>query len=208
MAAGMEADFDPKAGWSRTRRSSSSWATAYTSTARRPSTYEEFYHPYQFYPAPIFAVPRNHDGENFPAQGSLDGFVRNFCAPKTVKLPEWGDSHRTAMVQPNVYWTLATPLLNVVGLYSNVPEGGELRSPQTDWLVHELKTLPTNAPLLVALHHAPYSADDHHSGSAPMKAVLEAAATAAGRHPDMVRASHVHDYQRLTKRRAGGAVTP
>ena len=59
----------------------------------------------------------------------------------------------------NVFWTLLTPLVNIVGLYSNVPEGGEIRSPQTDWLVNELKTLPTNLPLLVALHHPVYSAD-------------------------------------------------
>ena len=36
------------------------------------------------------------------------GFVGNFCAPAPVKMPESGDSNRTAMVQPNVYWTLMT----------------------------------------------------------------------------------------------------
>jgi hypothetical protein len=104
--------------------------------------YRQFYQPYEFYNGPIFAVPGNHDGENLPGENTLEGFIRNFCASSPVKMPESGDSHRTAMVQPNVYWTLLTPLTNFVGLYSNVPEGGEIRSPQTDWLVNELKTLP------------------------------------------------------------------
>ena len=100
----------------------------------------------------------------------------------------------------NVFWTLLTPLVNIVGLYSNVPEGGEIRSPQTDWLVNELKTLPTNLPLLVALHRPVYSADNHHSGSTPMKNVLESAIEQAGRHPEAILAGHVHDYQRLSKK--------
>ena len=36
--------------------------------------YEQFYHPYDLYPAPIFAVPGNHDGENLPGQNTLEGF--------------------------------------------------------------------------------------------------------------------------------------
>jgi hypothetical protein len=208
VAAGMEADFDPKAG------AESNPAFLYINgdcvyfNGETSKYYEQFYHPYSFYPGPIFAVPGNHDGENLPGQNTLDGFVRNFCAPKPVKLPESGDSQRTTQVQPNVYWTLVTPLVNIIGLYSNVPEGGELRSPQTDWLVNELKTLPTDVPLLVAMHHPVYSADDHHSGSIHMKTALDAAIAAAKRHPDMVVAGHVHDYQRLTKRQTGGTVVP
>jgi hypothetical protein len=93
--------------------------------------YSQFYEPYEHYPRPIFAVPGNHDGENLSTGSTLDGFVRNFCAPSPVKLPESGESGRTAMTQPNVYWTLLTPLVNIIGLYSNVPEGGEIKPPQT-----------------------------------------------------------------------------
>jgi len=208
VATGMEADFDPKA------TAESNPAFLYLAgdcvyfNGETSKYYEQFYHPYTFYNGPIFAVPGNHDGENLVGQDTLDGFVRNFCASKAMKLPESGDSHRTTMVQPNVYWTLLTPLVNIVGLYSNVPEGGELRSPQTDWLVSELKSLPKTKPLLVALHHPVYSADDHHSGSLHMKTALEAAATAAGRHPDMILAGHVHNYQRLTKQHPDGTVAP
>ena len=170
--------------------------------------YKQFYQPYEFYLAPIFAVPGNHDGENLPGDNSLDGFVRNFCAPSPIKREEAGDSHRTAMIQPNVYWTLLTPFVNIVGLYSNVPAGGDIRSPQKEWLVNELMTLPSDVPLFIALHHPIYSADDHHSGSTYMKDLLEQAAEQAGRHPDAILAGHVHNYQRLTKNRPDGTQVP
>lgn len=170
--------------------------------------YSQFYQPYQFYPRPIFAVAGNHDGENLEGEDTLKGFVRNFCAPKPLVRPEAGESHRTAMVQPNVYWTLLTPWVNFVGLYSNVPEGGDIRPPQTAWLVEQLKTLPKDKPVFVALHHPIYSADDHHSGSTHMKKVLESAVAQSGRHPEMVLAGHVHNYQRLTKKLSDGGQVP
>jgi len=171
--------------------------------------YAQFYQPYEHYPSPIFAVPGNHDGENLEGQPTLDGFVRNFCAPTPgIHQPEAGDVPRTAMTQPNVYWTLLTPLVNIVGLYSNVPDGGEIESPQTEWLVGELQSLPADVPIIVTLHHPVYSADTYHSGSPAMKATLESAAIAAGRHPDLVVAGHVHDYQRLTKIMADGSRIP
>jgi hypothetical protein len=46
----------------------------------------QFYEPYQYYPAPIFAVPGNHDGDTSVRPGdspdpepTLTGFIRNFC---------------------------------------------------------------------------------------------------------------------------------
>jgi hypothetical protein len=73
--------------------------------------------------------------------------VRNFCASAPVKMPESQESLRTAMVQPNFYWTLTTPLANFVGLYSGISEGGQTRSPQIGWFINEPKTLPTNVRL-------------------------------------------------------------
>ena len=112
------------------------------------------------------------------------------------------------MTQPNVYWTLLTPLVNIVGLYSNVPDGGEITESPTEWLVSELRSLPADVPIIVTLHHPVYSADTYHSGSPAMKTFLEDAAEAAGRHPDLVVAGHVHDYQRLTKVMADGSQIP
>jgi hypothetical protein len=208
VAKGMEQDVDPNADPSERPAFLYITGDCVYFNGEVTEYYKQFYQPYEFYNGPIFAVPGNHDGENLPGQNTLEGFVRNFCAPKAVKMPESGDSHRTAMVQPNVYWTLLTPLVNIVGLYSNVPAGGDVRPPQTDWLTEELKTLPRDTPLFVALHHPIYSADDHHSGSTYMKDMLETAAQRAGRHPDMVLAGHVHDYQRLTKNRPDGTRIP
>ncbi len=170
--------------------------------------YAQFYEPYEHYPGPIFAVPGNHDGENLPGTNTLDGFVRNFCAAAPVKMPESMSSQRTAMTQPNVYWTLLTPLASIVGLYSNVPEGGRIDPPQSTWLVNELKTLPADVPIIVTLHHPVYSADNFHSGSTHMKELIESAAKQAGRHPEMVVAGHVHNYQRFTKTMPDGAQVP
>ena len=170
--------------------------------------YAQFYEPYELYHRPIFAVAGNHDGENLPGDNTLEGFVRNFCAPEAVKMPEAQGSFRTAMTQPNVYWTLTTPLCSIVGLYSNVPEGGEIKEPQLSWLVEELKSLPVDIPLMVALHHPMYSADDHHSGSSRMRKVLGDAAAASGRYPDMVLAGHVHNYQRMSSEMPGRGLVP
>ncbi|HXZ54518.1 MAG TPA: metallophosphoesterase [Burkholderiales bacterium] len=163
--------------------------------------YAQYYQPYEHYLAPIFAVPGNHDGDPLAPEKSLDGFIRNFCATKPgLKTPESQDSPRTAMVQPNVYWTLLTPLVSIIGLYSNVPEHGVLHPDQLAWFVGELKSVPASLPILVALHHPPYSADDHHGGSQPMHDALDGAFAKAGRWPDMVLAGHVHDYQRFTRK--------
>ncbi|MBY0366174.1 MAG: metallophosphoesterase [Roseateles sp.] len=169
----------------------------------------QFYEPYKHYLAPIVAVPGNHDGENVPPGNTLDGFMKFFCDCKPQIFPElMGDNGRTTMTQPYVFWTLRTPLVNIVGLYSNVPEGGDIREPQLSWLTDQLKTLPKGLPLLVTLHHPIYSADVFHSGSTHMKDLLESAAQRAGRHPDMVLAGHVHMYERFTKTLAGGGVIP
>jgi len=208
VAKGMEQDFDPDAQLSDNPAFLYITGDCVYFNGEVAQYYSQFYEPYTFYSGPIFAVPGNHDGENLPDDDTLKGFLRNFCAPQAVKQPESGDSQRTAMIQPNVYWTLITPLANIVGLYSNVPEGGEILPPQTDWLVNELKTLPKNVPLLVALHHPLYSADDHHSGSTYMKKVIEKASADAGRRPDMILAGHVHNYQRINKVESDGTILP
>jgi hypothetical protein len=208
VAKGMEDDFNPAVDASENPAFLYITGDCVYFNGEVKEYFKQFYQPYEFYHGPIFAVPGNHDGENLPGDNTLDGFIRNFCAAQAVKMPEALSSHRTAMVQPNVYWTLLTPLANFVGLYSNVPEGGEIRAPQTDWLVNELKSLPKNVPLFVTLHHPVYSADDHHSGSTYMKNVLEHAVQQAGRHPDMIVAGHVHNYQRITKKQPDGTLVP
>jgi hypothetical protein len=162
--------------------------------------YPEFYEPYMTYPGPIFAIPGNHDGDIDPLtkETTLQEFVRNFCAPSPVHQPEAMDAPRDAMTQPNVYWTLQTPLATFIGLYSNCPEGGVLKADQVTWLKSELEAAPTGLALILAVHHPLYSAYGAHPGSQPLHKTIESACENAGRVPDLVLSGHVHDYQRFT----------
>ena len=160
----------------------------------------QFYEPYVHYAAPILAIPGNHDGDLKPndTTASLAAFVGNFCAQTPHPTPESQDTHRDAMTQPNVYWTLDAPFATIIGLYTNVPDGGRVDDQQRAWLVSELKNAPRSKALLLALHHPIYSADNFHGGSAVMRQLLTGAFKASGRTPDMVLTGHVHNYQRFT----------
>jgi hypothetical protein len=159
----------------------------------------QFYQPYEHYMAPIFAVPGNHDGDNIQPETSLEAFVRNFCSPQPVRTPEAGESLRTAMTQPNIFWTLITPFATIVGLYSNVPEQGRINEQQQEWLESELRNAPEDKPLFLTMHHPVFSADDHHSGSGDMKEAIDQAIQHTGRQFDIVFGGHVHNYQRFTR---------
>lgn len=163
----------------------------------------QFYEPYQAYDAPVLPIPGNHDGSidpQHPTEPSLKGFVRNFCASWPHVTREAGDINRDAMTLPNVYWTLRAPFATIVGLYTNVPEGGRVDDEQTGWLTEELRAAPPQAALIVALHHPVFSASSEKIGNVHLGEVLDAAAEKAGRVPDMVLTGHVHNYQRFTRR--------
>lgn len=167
------------------------------------SYYDQFYEAYEHYAAPIVAIPGNHDGDVNPTANprpsSLAAFVENFCAKEVTTTPEAGDVARDAMTQPHVYWTFETPLVTIVGLYTNVPEGGKLDDDQIAWLGSELKNAPKDRPLLLATHHPIFSLDDHHSGSTYLKDLLDEAFAQTGRLPDLILSGHVHNYQRFTR---------
>jgi acid phosphatase type 7 len=167
--------------------------------------FPQFYQPYEHYPNPIIAIPGNHDGDVYDdgkrtnPEPSLASFVRNFCASEPgVHTPEAREATRTAMVQPNVYFTLKTPFATFVGLYTNVPEGGVVHQNQQEWFAGELAAADKDMPLIVAMHHPIQSLDTFHSGSKTMAKVLETAVAKAKRQPAMVFAGHVHNYQRFS----------
>lgn len=166
--------------------------------------FPQFYDAYEYYNRPILAIPGNHDGgvgdEAIP---SLDAFMRNFCALSPSITPEAGDVNRDAMTQPNCYFTLNTPLATIIGLYTNVPEGGKVEQDQREWFVGELSAAPKGKAVLVAMHHPPLSMDDHHSGSEEMRILLEDSFRKSGRVPTAVFSAHVHNYQRFTVRVRG-----
>lgn len=177
--------------------------------------YEQFFAPFQNYPGAIFAIPGNHDGDVNPdvevPYQSLDAFTAVFCdTARRPVIPSRG-SARKSMTQPNVYWTLDTPLATFIGLYSNVPKYGVITSEQRNWLIQELLDAEIDRPgkaLIICVHHAPYSADTNHGSSIPVIELLEGAFEEAGVYPDIVFSGHVHNYQRFHKKYPGGIIVP
>jgi hypothetical protein len=177
--------------------------------------YDQFYEPYRNYPAPIIAIPGNHDGvvyANDPAP-TLDAFFRNFCAPSPVVTPEAAGLVRTAMIAPGVYFTLDAPYVKILGLYSNVLEdpgviSGEngsnttLDNRQIAFLTAALKRARAqkfSGAIIIAVHHPPFTGGSEHGGSPQMLADIDSACTAAGLWPHAVLAGHAHNYQRYTR---------
>ena len=134
---------------------------------------EQFYTPFTHYPRSIFAIAGNHDGKfsKHTARSAIDHFLLNFCATTGGVSPDNTVDHRHAMRQPYVYWRLNTHLAYIIGLYSNVANGGMLDDPhdpgahtQYDWLVEQLRDVrqknTQNVPrraVLLAVHYPPYS---------------------------------------------------
>jgi acid phosphatase type 7 len=175
----------------------------------------QFFEPYQKYPGPIFAIPGNHDSDINPdssvSYNSLDAFTAVFCDTERRSVPFSGNAARKSMVQPNVYWTLLTPLANIIGMYSNVPKFGVVTDEQRQWLIQELRRADGERPekaLILCLHHSPYSADINHGSSIPMIGLLEGVFEETGIYPDIVFSGHVHNYQRFSRHYRGGRVLP
>lgn len=171
--------------------------------------YAQFYDPYNHYTPPIISIPGNHDGDPInSSQVSLDGWVRYFMQATAHVNPESQDAPRATISQPNVYFTLDCPFVTIVGMYTNVPEGGSIDSVQQQWLTNEVATAPTDKALIVALHHPIYSFDTVHSGSSRMADALQAAINDTLRVPNLVLMAHVHDYQRIERNLVAGTPTP
>jgi hypothetical protein len=146
--------------------------------------YDQFYAPFRDYPAPIFAIPGNHDSFVVPdtPEGStpLDIFTRNFCAESPQVTKEAASLHRTAMTQPGVYFALDAPFVRVLCLFSNALEdpgvissqGGRwpaVPDYQLDFLeaqLTEIKKTKYAGAVLIAVHHPPfvYAQDPKASG--------------------------------------------
>jgi acid phosphatase type 7 len=164
----------------------------------------QFLEPYADYRAPIFALAGNHDGEPAPEKPGqpLAPFVRRFCAGGPAIVSE----RQRTMPQPNVFWTLAHDWVTVVGLYTDVPEGGVLGDEQAAWLVGELKAARPETTLILAMHHPVYSADTAHGSNLALGHALDGCFERAGRCPDAVLSAHAHNYQRFTRVWRGRAI--
>jgi uncharacterized protein YukJ len=176
--------------------------------------YEQFYRPYKSYPAPIFAIPGNHDGITYNSDMiSLDAFQKAFCDASPNHWEGAAGISRTTMTQPGVYFTLDAPFVSIVGLYSNCSESfGYLDQQQKLFLYSEMKRLKplrdsgAIAAILVAVHHPPLSFDAAKPSSAQMRNDMDAAYQEADCWPDAVLSGHAHIYQRMNRPvQVGGA---
>lgn len=171
----------------------------------------QFGEPYTHLVMPIVAIPGNHDGWpdptiSDPAASGIPTFMETFCA-KGPAIPAWDETNeygRDTQTQPYCDWALNLEAVTIVGLWSNVPSGGHLYDTQTQFLAAQLEAAPRDRPLIVALHHPPYSIDAHHGGSQKMGQAFDLAFSQAQRIPNLVLSGHVHDYQRFTRDFAAG----
>jgi Calcineurin-like phosphoesterase len=188
--------------------------------------YDQFYDAFRNYPAPIFAIPGNHDSFVVPGTPSskepLTTFQRNFCSPNPVITPEAGSLHRTAMTQPGVYFTLDAPYVRIIGLFSNALEdpgvisgdGGKwptVDGKQLNFLSAQLKQIKQQnykGAVLLATHHPPYSytpqqgedgTGGNHSCSSDMLRQIDTICQQEGVYPHAVLSAHAHNYQRYTR---------
>lgn len=191
--------------------------------------YDQFYEPFRNYPAPIFAVPGNHDSFVVPntPKGSepLTTFMRNFCASSTVVTQEAGSLHRTAMTQPGVYFTLDAPFVRIIGLFSNALEDPGVISSETTngkkkwptlpdfqlaFLTAQLQNIKSSnyaGAVIIAVHHPPFSyspssgptGGGKHTGNSVMLGQIDAICKQVGVYPHAFVSGHAHNYQRYTR---------
>jgi acid phosphatase type 7 len=135
----------------------------------------QFFGPHAKFPHKIFSIAGNHDGKYKEKIEALGDYFKFFCADDME--PPKGTKTRRKMTQPYIYWSLNTPYAYIIGLYSNIANGGILdkpkqyttanftEGPQYKWLVGELKAAAAmnknpNAQkkaVLLAVHYPPYS---------------------------------------------------
>lgn len=188
--------------------------------------YDQFYEPFRNYPAPIFAIPGNHDSFVIPGtppdQTPLSTFTRNFCAATPVITPEAASLHRTAMTQPGVYYALDAPFVRIIALFSNAledpgvisSEGGTwstLPDVQLDYLTAQFQAIKAQnyaGAVLIAVHHPPFTyapppqgsgAGGDHSSSSDMLRQIDTICVAQGVYPHAFISGHAHNYQRYTR---------
>ncbi len=181
--------------------------------------YDQFYEPFRDYPAPIFALPGNHDGMVAPESHAqtLAAYLRNFCSQGFVSLPEAGGLSRTAQIQPGVYFTFEAPFVRIIAMYSNALEDpGYIASPeigtsQLTFLEAALKRVKAEryaGALLFATHHPCYAGGGQHGGSPQMLTDMDEICDRVGVWPHAVLAGHAHSQQRFTRTRKDGTQIP
>lgn len=189
--------------------------------------YDQFYEPFRNYPAPIFAIPGNHD--SFVISGTtaeqtpLHIFqMRNFWDAAPTITREAASLHRTVMTQTGVYFTLDAPFVRIIGLFSNALEDAGVISSekgkweqvsdfQLDYLAAQLRCIKEEkfkGAVLLAVHHPPFSyappperggSCGNHGSSSAMLRQIDAIRKKEGVYPHAFLSVHAHNYQRYTR---------
>ena len=169
--------------------------------------YGQFADVFRDYPAPIFAIPGNHDGITYnDSMVSLDAFQQAFCSEQPSHWDGFGGIARTTLTQPGVFFTLDAPLVSIIGLYSNCGESlGWLDDQQYAFFEAQLERLQkkradTGQVVILAIHHFPRWFP---KGKDPVSQRLDAICNSVGFWPDAVVAGHAHLYQRIIRNVSG-----
>ena len=160
--------------------------------------------PFKDYPAPIFAIPGNHDACVYDDQHKpLDAFIEVFCADKPASTGVLGGVSRTTMTQPGVYFTLDAPFVSIVGLFSGAAESRRYMSKQqiqhflSELLrLKELRAHGDKRAIILAVHHLPQFYEGRPDA---VSTGLDASCKSAGIWPDAVVVGHAHLYQRFVR---------
>ena len=172
----------------------------------------QFAVPFKNYPAPIFAIPGNHDACVYDDRHTpLKAFIDVFCAESPSNGGVLGGAARTTLTQPGTYFTLDAPHVSIIGLFSGAAESRRYMSAQQ--LAHFYSELERLAALraggdrraiILAVHHLPQF---YTKSPDAMSQGLDDACARAGLWPDAVVAGHAHLYQRFV-RTVGGKRIP
>jgi len=194
----------------------------------------KFFRPYQAYPAPIYAVPGNHDWYD-----GLGGFMRIFCDATGQPAPRWrglsglparllwrkpavadeaelaaGRALRAAPGQqstlPGPYWAIDTPALRIVGIDTGIE--GDIDGDQAEWLRRvsadaKPKLLITGKPLVVDNQRHPGTIKDGRDGrgrGAGPRRTVDDIVTDPACNYVAVIGGDIHNYQRYPIDVGGG----
>jgi hypothetical protein len=187
--------------------------------------YDQFYNAFRNYPAPVFAIPGNHDGlvapvgnQFGPPSSTLSAFKANFCAEQFQHSSDAVSLVRTTMIQPGPYFTFEAPFMRILGIYSNMlenpgiisstkdPQTGqpmfpELSDIQLDYLeaaLTRVKKEKFKGAVILAVHHPPYTFGKHVESIVMLKEI-DAVCDKVGVWPHAVLSGHAHNYQRYTR---------
>ncbi|HZV04854.1 MAG TPA: metallophosphoesterase [Gemmataceae bacterium] len=166
---------------------------------------QQYFKPYQYYPAPIVAIAGNHDSSpsTTDTPGDLGQFMKVFC--DNTPRPLVPDYDRTSMTQPYLYFTLEAPFVKIIGLYSNNGEGPGVLDPngdtaQLEFLEAEFRRAAKARPadsraVLVAVHHPLFSIGKDHGASPTMLDKVDKLMDKTRFIPDAFLSGHVHGFE-------------